>query len=100
MQSNSWLDVCELRRKWKKVNLTMEAQSMAYLSSDLEKFSSPVPAKVEQAITAQQGGRVQCMASSWPARFGNSMGGCSEVPIGAEVLVWGREGITLLIQAV
>lgn len=72
---------------------------MSYLKPDLENFPDPIMAQVEQPITANQLGRVRCMASSWPARFDDSVQTDQVVPIGASVLVRGREGITLLVQA-
>lgn len=63
----------------------------------VEIFSTPQPAPVVQTLSPHQSpGRVQYQATHWPAKFYHTDCPLTVKP-GAQVLVVGREGITLLV---
>lgn len=66
--------------------------------SSAQFFPTPGKGTVVETITTHQEGRVKYQASYWPARlYGQSS--FTELEPDQSVVVLGREGITLLIQA-
>jgi len=73
-----------------------ESAMTLILSKSIELFPMPVFGKVEQPITSTQSGRVQAMASFWPAQFYDPNCQAILVP-GHSVTIVGRQGIHLLV---
>lgn len=65
-------------------------------TESLELFVQPILGKAEKTITATQPGRVQAMATSWPAELLET-GENTHIFPGDAVTIMGRRGITLLV---
>lgn len=67
---------------------------------EIDLFPKPGIGQVEKTITATQPGRIHFRATSWPARFcypDSQPDGSLKVIPGEDVIVVGRQGITLLV---
>ena len=70
--------------------------TQVFVQSTIEIFPEPIFGTVEQAIAPHRPGRVQCLGTSWPARFHAKSYSIILYP---EMLVTivGIQGITLLV---
>lgn len=68
-------------------------------SYEIKLFSQPGTGVVEEAITAIRPGRVKFRATYWPARYYGQDNQATLLP-NAQVIVVGRQGITLLVVPV
>lgn len=67
-----------------------------FLPAHPEIFSTPTQGKVEQTITHNHPGRIECFGSFWPAQLYQKDPTITLLP-GQSVKVVGRQGITLLV---
>jgi membrane protein implicated in regulation of membrane protease activity len=77
-----------------------------FLQSKVEKLPEPILGTVEETIARDRPGRVECMASSWPAQFyqpdshSYPMSLPDSIVPGTPIKIVATRGITLLVMPV
>jgi hypothetical protein len=77
-------------------SLVEEGKLTEVLGVPIQKVNSDSIGVVEATVSANKGGRVKFLATSWPAKCVKDVA----LEVGTEVVVVGRQGITLLVEPV